>query len=145
VRGLYTAFGKGDVPAVLGAFDPGIQWNEAEGFLYADRNPYAGPQAVGEGVFQRITSDVDGFTVTPVHFIDGGDTIVVEGRYRGTTKSTGTRVDAQFARVWRLRDGKVIRFQQYTDTKQWATAASRREGRLHDDQSQRTVRCAGRR
>ncbi len=123
VKGLYAAFGKGDVPAVLGAFDPGIQWNEAENFLYADRNPYVGPQAVAEGVFQRIVSDVDGFTVAPEHFIDGGDTIVVEGRYRGTMKSTGTRVDAQFAHVWHLRDGKVIRFQQYTDTKQWASAA----------------------
>lgn len=66
VRGVYAAFGKGDVPAVLwGAFDPGIQWNEAESFLYADRNPYSGPQAVAKGVFQRIVSDVDGFTVAP--------------------------------------------------------------------------------
>lgn len=123
VKAIYAAFGEGNVPAVLGAFDAGIQWNEAESYLYADRNPYAGPQAVAEGVFQRIASDVDGFTLGPEHFIDGGDTIVVEGRYRGTMKSTSARIDAQFAHVWRLRDGKVIRFQQYTDTKQWATAA----------------------
>jgi uncharacterized protein len=123
VKGVYAAFGRGDVPAVLGAFDPGIQWSEAENFLYADGNPYAGPQAVAEGVFQRIVSDVDGFTLAPGHFIDGGDTVVVEGYYRGTMKSTGTRVDAQFAHIWRLRDGKIIRFQQYTDTKQWAIAA----------------------
>jgi len=123
VRGLYAALAKGDVPAVLGAFAPGIHWNEAENFLYADGNPYAGPQAVAEGVFRRIVSDVEGFTATPEHFIDGGDAIVVEGRYRGTMKSTGARVDAQFAHVWTMRDGKVIRFQQYTDTKQWARAA----------------------
>jgi uncharacterized protein len=123
VKGIYAAFGKGDVPAVLGTFEPGIQWNEAENFLYADGNPYAGPQAVLEGVFQRIVSDVEGFTLAPEHFIDGGDAVVVEGRYRGTMKSTGTPVDAQFAHVWRMRDGKVIRFQQYTDTKQWASAA----------------------
>lgn len=110
VKDLYAAFGKGDVPAVLGAFDPGIQWNEAEHFLYADGNPYTGPQAVAEGVFQRIVSDVDGFTVAAEHFIDCGATIVVEGRYRGTMKSTRTRVDAQFAHVWQMRDGKVIRF-----------------------------------
>jgi hypothetical protein len=46
VKALYDAFGKGDVPAVLGAFDPEIQWRQAENFLYADGNPYAGPQAV---------------------------------------------------------------------------------------------------
>jgi uncharacterized protein len=54
---------------------------------------------------------------------DGGDTVVVEGRYRGKMKTTGTPVDAQFAHVWHLRDGRVVGFQEYTDTKQWAAAA----------------------
>ena len=123
VKALYDAFGKGDVPVVLGAFDPEIQWREAENFLYADGNPYAGPQAVAEGVFQRIVSDVENFAVLPERFVEGGDTVVAEGRYRGTMKTTGTPVDAQFAHIWQLRDGKVVRFQQYTDTKQWSEAA----------------------
>ncbi len=93
-------------------------------FFYADGNPYIGPQAVAEGVFRRIASDVENFAVLPERFVEGGDTVVVEGRYRGTMKATGTAVDAQFAHVWQLRDGKVVRFQQYTDTKQWAEAAS---------------------
>jgi ketosteroid isomerase-like protein len=123
VNGLYAAFAKGDVPGVLASFDPRIEWREAEGFRYADRNPYIGPQAVAEGVFQRIVSDVDQFTVVPENVIDANDTVVVEGRYKGTMKSTGTPVDAQFVHVWRLRQGKIIRFQQYTDTAQWARAA----------------------
>jgi hypothetical protein len=123
VKALYDAFGRGDVPAVLGAFDPHIQWREAESFKYADGNPYDGPQAVAAGVFQRLASDVENFTVLPGQFVDGGDTVVVEGRYRGKFKATGASVDAQFAHVWQLRDGKVVRFQQYTDTKQWADAA----------------------
>lgn len=123
VRALYDAFGKGDVPAVLGAFDPEIHWREAEGFRYPDRNPYVGPQAVAEGVFQRLATDVEDFAVLPEDFIEGEDAVVVEGRYRGTMRATGTPVDAQFAHVWRLRDGKLVRFQQYTDTRQWAEAA----------------------
>lgn len=80
VKGLYDAFAKGDVPAVLGGFDAKIEWSEADGFLYADGNPYVGPQAVAEGVFQRIVSDIDRFAVLPGSFIDAGDTVVVEGR-----------------------------------------------------------------
>jgi ketosteroid isomerase-like protein len=38
-------------------------------------------------------------------------------------KATSTPVDAQFAHVWQLRDGKVVRFRQYTDTGQWSEAA----------------------
>lgn len=83
VRGLYEALGKGDIPAVLGTLDPKIDWREAEGFLYADRNPYVGPQAVAEGVFQRLVSNIDGFAVIPDNIIDGGDTVVVEGGIRG--------------------------------------------------------------
>ena len=122
VKTLYDAFAKGDVQTVLDAFDPRIQWREAEGFLYAEGNPYIGPQAVAEGVFQRIVSDVENFSVVPQQFVEGGDTVLVEGRYSGTVKATGTPVDAQFAHVWRLCDGKVVRFDQYTDTRQWAEA-----------------------
>jgi ketosteroid isomerase-like protein len=122
VTELYSAFRKGDVPAVLGAFDPQIRWREAESFLYADGNPYVGPQAVAEGVFQCIGSDIENFAVVPENVVEAADTVVVEGRYHGTMKATGTPVDAQFAHVWQLRDGKVVRFQQYTDTKQWAEA-----------------------
>ena len=123
VKGIYEAFGKGDVVAVLGAFDASIDWREADNFLYADGNPYIGPQAVAQGVFQRVVTDVDGFNLAIENIIDGGDTVVAQGRYRGTMKKTGTPVDAQFAHVWHVRDGKVVRFQQYTDTKQWARAA----------------------
>jgi ketosteroid isomerase-like protein len=123
VKGIYEAFGRGDVGAVLGALDPAIDWREADNFIYADGNPYIGPQHVAEGVFQRIVTDADGFTLQLDNVIDGGDTVVTEGRYRATMKKTGSPVDAQFAHVWQLRDGKVVRFQQYTDTKQWAAAA----------------------
>ncbi len=98
-QALYRSFAKGDVAAVLGALDPRIQWREAEGFLYADGNPYSGPPAVAEGVFQRLVSDVENFAVLPEHFVDADDTVVVEGRYRGKMKATGKPIDAQFAHV----------------------------------------------
>jgi len=122
VHAIYEAFGNGDVPAVLRAFDAAIQWREAENFRYADRNPCVGPQAVLEGVFLRISSDLDQFVVVPERISDAGETVLAEGRYHGTVKATGKPVSAQFAHVWRFRDGKVIGFQQYTDTKQWADA-----------------------
>ena len=122
VRRLYDAFGRGDVATVLGAFDTAIEWREAESFRYADGNPYLGPAAIAEGVFQRLVADVENFTVVPATIIDGGDTVVAEGRYKGRVRATGKPVDAQFAHVWGFRNGKVTRFQQYTDTRQWSDA-----------------------
>ena len=46
IRGMYESFSKGDVSAVLGQMHQHIEWREAENFIYADRNPYLGPQAV---------------------------------------------------------------------------------------------------
>lgn len=124
IKTLYEAAARGDFPTLLGALDSAVEWREAEGSPYAAGNPFRGPEAVG-GVLARIGSDIDGFAVIPAKFIDGGDTVVVEGRYRGTAKASGKSLDAQFAHVWRLRGGRVVEFQQYTDTRQSSGALGR--------------------
>ena len=125
IRGIYEAFGRGDVPAVLGQMDQRIEWREAENFIYADRNPYMGPQAVLEGVFMRFGAEWEGFTVTPEEWLDAGNHVVVLGTYTGRSKETGREVRAQFAHVWGVRGERVVRFQQYTDTKQFAEAVAK--------------------
>jgi hypothetical protein len=122
VQSLYDAFARGDVPAVLGALSPGIEWREAENFPYADRNPYIGPEAVLQGIFMRVGAEWDGFGATPERLLDAGDTVVALGRYTGKYKASGKSVNAQFVHVWSLENGKAIRFQQYTDTLQFAQA-----------------------
>jgi ketosteroid isomerase-like protein len=122
VRSLYAAFAKGDIPRVLGRFDKDIVWNEAENFVYADRNPYIGPQAILEGVFMRIVSEWDDFAVNPDSILDAGDQIVALGTYTCTSKKTGKSVKAQMAHIWHVANGKAVKFQQYTDTKQFADA-----------------------
>jgi ketosteroid isomerase-like protein len=124
IRTIYEAFEKGDVPAVLGHMDQSIEWREAENFIYADRNPYIGPQAVLEGVFLRLGSDWEAFTVTPEEWLDAGEHVVVLGTYTGTHKGSGRGVRAQFAHIWGVTGSRVVRFQQYTDTKQFAEAAA---------------------
>ena len=120
IRAIYDAFAAGDVPGVLSRMSPDIVWNEAENFPYADGNPYRGPDAILGGVFARLGVEWDGFSAVPEEFLDAGDTVVVLGRYSGTAKATGKAMDAQLAHVWRVRDGKAARFQQYTDTLQAA-------------------------
>jgi ketosteroid isomerase-like protein len=116
IRGIYEAFGSGDIPAAIGAMSPDIVWNEADDFPYADRNPYIGPQAILEGVFGRIGAEWEGFGAHVEELLDAGDTVVALGRYGGTCKATGKSQDTQFVHVWRLRDGKAVRFQQYANT-----------------------------
>jgi ketosteroid isomerase-like protein len=114
VRGLYEAFARGDVPSVLSSLDANIAWTEAEGSPYG--GTYNGPSAVLEGVFMQLDSEWDGFAAVPDEFIDAGDTIVVLGQYSGSYKATSKSFKANFAHVWKVREGKAIRFVQYVDT-----------------------------
>ena len=116
VKGIYQAFGTGDVPAVIAAMSPAIEWNEAENFPYADGNPYRGAEAILGGVFARLASEWDGFHVEPEQFLDAGDTVIMLGRYAGTCRATGRAMSPQAAHIWTVAEGKVVRFQQLVDT-----------------------------
>lgn len=117
VKDLYEAFGRGDVPTVLGGMSPDIHWHEAEGNPYMPSGEaWVGPDAILNNLFVRLGTEWDGFAVHPKSFHDAGDSVIVEARYSGTYKATGKSMDAQVCHVWDVKDGKLTRFQQYLDT-----------------------------
>jgi uncharacterized protein len=123
VQGLYEAFAKGDVPSVLAAMDPEIEWNEAEHITFWPGHPFIGPEAVVKGVFARIPQTFgDTFRIEIARLLGCGSVVVMEGRYKGTVQATGTAIDLQVTHVWDLADGKIVKFQQYADTWQLAQA-----------------------
>ena len=116
---LYDLFGQGDIPAVLGLFDEQIDWRAAEGHPYRPSGaPWVGPQAILTELFMRIGQDWDGVTVTLASLLPTPHGVLAQGRYAGTYKATGHAIDAQFAHVLTMRDGKLTAFQQYVDTAQ---------------------------
>lgn len=120
LRKLYDAFGTGDVATVLGAMDDKIDWQEPTGLPFDNQ---VGPQAVAENIFGPVTTQLEGFSVTPEEFIDGGDVIASVGRYRGKGSANGVDLDAEFVHVWRFGpDGKITGFRTYTDTHLWRQA-----------------------
>jgi ketosteroid isomerase-like protein len=124
IRDLYEAFGNGDVPGVLSKLANNIEWREADNFIYSDGNPYLGPTAVLEGVFMRFATEWDNFAAHADSIVGAGDHVIALGTYSGTYKKTGKSISAQMAHVWDIKDGRAVKFQQYTDTKQFADATS---------------------
>jgi len=121
-KDIYAAFGRGDIPAVLAAFDPAIEWREAEGNPYQpDGEGWVGPQAILEKLFMRLGSEWDGFTVNVRTLHDAGEYVAMEGRYTGVFKPSGKKLDCQACHILRFRDGKLVSFQQYVDTGQLQT------------------------
>jgi len=114
VKDTYEAFGRGDVPAVLGAMAADIAWHEAAGMPYG--GVYHGGDAVAQNVFGPISQDVVGFAVTPEEFIASGDAVAAVVRYTGTGRATGKKLDIPVVHVWNVRDGKLQQFRQFIDT-----------------------------
>jgi ketosteroid isomerase-like protein len=120
IRSFYDALARGDADTAFGLFDPSIEWEETE------RSPYyagvvVGTAAIVETVFSPINREFDGFACTELDFITQGDRTAVLGSYIGRRRSTGRELKAPFVHVWRVGDGAIVRFNQYTDTAAWAS------------------------
>jgi ketosteroid isomerase-like protein len=114
VKGVYEAFGRGDVPAVLGAMADDIEWHEAEGMPYG--GVYHGGEAVAQNVFGPITQDIPDLAVKPEEFIASGDAVAAVVRYTGTGKATGKQLNLPAVHVFNVRNGKIAQFRQFIDT-----------------------------
>ena len=115
VQELYRAIGAGDVERVVALLASELEWTEAERFPY-----YGGvwrrPQEVVDNLFVPLARDWEGFSVVPEEFVASGDQVVSLGHYQGTFRATRRRMSAPFAHRWVVRGGKIVRFNQYTDT-----------------------------
>ncbi len=114
VKGIYEAFGRGDVPAVLAAMTHDIEWHEADGMPYGGR--HHGPDAAAQNVLGPVAQDIPDFAATPEELIASGETVAVVARYTGTGKVTGKELDLRVVHVWDVRDGRIARFRQFADT-----------------------------
>ena len=115
VRSIYDNFAKGDIPSVLAALHPDVEWVEAGQDYLPHHGTHRGPAAVAEKVFGMVMAHFDEFAVVPEAFHDAGDVVTVEGRAVGKTKS-GRVLDAPAAWVWTVRGGKCVRNMNYHDT-----------------------------
>lgn len=118
----YEAFARGDLPFVLKNFHDDVEWHAAEGLPWG--GVHKGRDAVAQDVFGALMTAFDGFTLNHEQFIDGGGFVVALGRYGATARHTGKPLDAAFAHVWELEDGKLKRFYHYTDTLRFREALS---------------------
>lgn len=120
IKAHYAGSDNGDLAAMMAPITDRTSWTEMAGFPYA--GTYVGRDAIVAGVFQRIGAEWDGYSFALERLVDGGDTVVGIGTYSGTYRKTGKPMSARVVHVWDVKDGKVVRFEQFTDTKLVAAA-----------------------
>ncbi len=124
VQAIFEAFGRGDIPAVLGHVSEDVTWS-APGpevvSYFGDRRGHAGATEF----FQNLVGNVDFEHFEPGTFIAEGGHVVVLGRERGRVKGTGKTFDNEWALVFTFDGGgKVTGFQCYENTAAIAEAFS---------------------
>jgi ketosteroid isomerase-like protein len=91
-----------------------ISWTEAKGFPYS--GIYIGLESIIKNVFIRLASEWVDYRFTPEDYVASDDKVVAYGSYTGTYKITGKSFAARVAHVWRLKEGKIIKFEQFVDS-----------------------------
>ena len=116
VKQTYDAYVRRDLSRVLESHDDDVIFNPWE------EAPLRGRDAV-LAYFQRWEEPWDEYEVEAEEFIDAGDRVVVTVHFKGRGKGSGVEVDARSHHVHALRDGKIVRMDEYTDRSEALEAA----------------------
>ncbi len=117
VRRLYDAFTRRDEPVLREILHERIEWNQMEGFPQGGR--WIGVDEVFERVFKPFRQRWRSWkaeTSEIVAVVGQPPRVVAFGRYVGEHEETGRQLEAPFAHVYTIEDGRVTRFEQFTDT-----------------------------
>ena len=112
VQSMYDAFGRGDIPTILGALDDGVVWTAPEALPHG--GTFKGPDEVGR-FFAGIDAAWQDVRVAPEALGElGEDHVAVVARVSGNRRG-GDSVGWGAVHVWQVRDGRVTSFREYTD------------------------------
>ena len=117
VRRLYEARGNPEI--IRQVLAPDVRWEVVPGFPHSD--VYLGLNGVFD-FFTRLFGDFEDWHTEPSELFEADDRVFAVGTYSARAKATGKLFKAQFAHLWTMRNGLIVRLQQCADTVQIARA-----------------------
>jgi len=115
VKGMYTAFGRGDVAGVINALADDIEWTTPGSNAIPYAGTYRGRDQVGV-FFQKLDAACELDPFMPDQYVEQGDTVVALGLYTGRAKASQAPFKTSWTMTFKLRAGKVTRFEEHMDT-----------------------------
>jgi ketosteroid isomerase-like protein len=122
VQKAYSDFKSRNIPALLEALSQDVDW-----FIPGPPSvvPFAGHRRGRQQVaefFAGLAQSQIPQEFEPQEFVGNGDKVVVPGRQRWQVKSTGHVYGDEWAHVFWIEEGKIVRFREYHDTEAEASA-----------------------
>jgi uncharacterized protein len=129
VQGLYEAFGRGDIPAIMDTMSDHMEWEQ-----WSDQNtaqeagvPWMMRRTGKDGVaefFQAVADNLEFHSFQPVNILEGGNQVAATISFEATAKETGERFRDEEIHLWTFDDaGKIVGMRHYNDTAKHIRAA----------------------
>lgn len=122
VLDLYAAFGRGDIPAILGLLAEDVDWH----FVGRPEDiPFAGHRHGHDQMvefFAAIGRTVEVIEFGPREITACEDKVVVLGHERVRVRATGRTFETDWAHLFTVREGRIARLREFYDTATVAAA-----------------------
>jgi ketosteroid isomerase-like protein len=125
VRKAWAAANRRDIRAMLDCLDPGVEavpfGAEMEGRVYR------GHEGVVRWLEQEVWPTYETFEVHPDEIENVGGRLLAFGHWIARGRESGVELNVTASWVVDVRDGRIVRWQTYTDRGEAVKAAGRRK------------------
>jgi ketosteroid isomerase-like protein len=115
VQKLYKAFINRDINAILSMLSEEVEWGEPSNPF----NPSGGTRYGHQGFLEwanigRQAEEI--LSLNPQKFLTDNDSVAVVGNFKCRAISTGKIFESDFVHLVTIKDGKIVKFQEFFDT-----------------------------
>jgi ketosteroid isomerase-like protein len=120
VRRIWDAYARGDFDQIMGFSDPHVV------MITLEEGPLYGFNAVRENYRRWMEAWAEAET-TVEEVIGAGDRVFVMARFRGRGQASGIEVETRLYEVYTMRDGTILRVDEFHEREEALEAAGLRE------------------
>jgi ketosteroid isomerase-like protein len=116
VQDLYAAFGRGDMAGMLALLDEDVDWyfnGRPQDIPFAGH--WQGHTRMAD-FFQTVTTTCDILEFGPDEVLIFGNHILSLGYERVRVKTTGREFESNWAHLFTVKEGRIIRLREFYDT-----------------------------
>jgi uncharacterized protein len=126
VRRMYDAIARRDAEGVFALYDPEVEWDISRLPNVMGRGVYRGHEGIRRWshewyeAWETVGEDIE-------ELIDAGEQVISVVTARGRGRASGVEIEAHYASVWTIREGKVVRGASFPTREEALEAAGLRE------------------
>jgi ketosteroid isomerase-like protein len=111
---VFAAFGRGDVPMILGLLTDDVHWNSHLDAIVPWGGDWSGKDKV-PGFFGALGGSIE-VQAHPVHqIVAQGDTVVATGDVSFRVRASGRTGESSWVYIFKVKDGRLTSYDQFND------------------------------